>query len=43
MCTPDVKEALAEGSESFKDKAIRDEHQKKYSEFHQFVFYSTFR
>ena len=31
MCTPDVKEALAEGSESFKDKAIRDEHQKKYS------------
>ena len=31
MCTPNVKEALATGSESFKDKAIRDDHQKQYS------------
>ena len=31
MCTAGVKEALAEGSESFKDKAIRDDHQKQYS------------
>ena len=31
MCTAGVKDALAEGSESFKDKAIRDDHQKQYS------------
>ena len=31
MCTAGVKDALSEGSESFKDKAIRDDHQKQYS------------
>ena len=31
MCTAGVKDALTEGSESFKDKAIRDDHQKQYS------------
>ena len=31
MCTSGVKDALSKGSESFKDKAIRDDHQEKYS------------